>query len=177
MRIAGGVMTMDKATISVLAAGAQRHASSYPAAKRAAEAKPAPVLPSPSADRELTAVVIDDDDIVRAMIAASLRRGGFAVTQASDGEEGSAAVLADPPDIVVLDLCMPGMDGLEVLVELRRRCDIGIIVLSGRSNEGDRVVAVQLGADDYMSKPFAPAELLARAGAVIAARNALPGTP
>lgn len=173
-RIAGGVMTMDRATISVLAAGAARHASSYPTAKPAAAAMSVPALPSPSGDRDLTAMVVDDDWTVRAMIAASLRQGGLTVAEASNGEEGCAAILADPPDIVVLDLCMPGMDGLEVLVELRRRCDIGIIVLSGRSNEGDRVVALQLGADDYMSKPFAPADLLARVEAVIESRNAPP---
>lgn len=170
-RIAGGVMTMDMATISVLAAGAARHASSYPAVRASAAAQAAPDLPSPPEDRGLTAVVVDDDETVRAMIAACLRRGGLTVAGASNGKDGCAAVLADPPDIVVLDLCMPGMDGLEVLVELRRRCDIGIIVVSGRSNEGDRVIAKQLGADDYLSKPFSPAELLARVGAVIAGRN------
>lgn len=165
-RIAGGVMSMDMATISVLASGGARHRPTYPTASSTPDV-------APHAERgELKAVVVDDDAMVRTLVAATLKRAGMTVTQASSGEEGCASILADRPDIAVLDLSMPGMDGLEVLVELRRRCDVGIIVLSGRSNEGDRVVALKLGADDYMAKPFAPADLMARAEAVIAARSA-----
>lgn len=164
--IAGGVMSMDLATMSVLAGGATRHRTSYPTAKAGPAAPPRPK------DRQLTAVVVDDDDTVRAIIAATLERGGMSVTEISSGEEACAAIVAEPPDIVILDLFMPGMDGLEVLVELRRRCDIGIIVVSGRSSEGDKVVARQLGADDFVAKPFAPGDLMARVEAVIAARSA-----
>ncbi|HUR18499.1 MAG TPA: response regulator [Acidimicrobiales bacterium] len=163
-RVAAGVMSMDMATISVLAGGAARHRSSYPAAK------PAQVACPGSGNPTLSAVVVDDDAGVRAVIVATLKRGGLNVRQFDNGPEGCAAILADPPDVAVLDLCMPGMDGLEVLVELRRRCDIAIVVVSGRSNEGDKLVARQFGADDYLSKPFAPAELTARVEAVIASR-------
>lgn len=166
-RIGGGVMSMDMATISILASGATRHRSSYPAAKSF------PLVAPRSRPRDLRAVVVDDDPFVRSLVAAILKRGGMTVTQAGSGEEGCAIILADPPDIAVLDLSMPGMDGLEVLVELKRRCDTGIIVLSGRSSEGDRVIALELGADDCVAKPFAPADLMSRVEAVIASRARL----
>lgn len=165
-RIGGGVMSMDMATIGVLASGANRRRKSYPAAKSFPLVAPCPQ------PRDLRAVVVDDDPFVRGLVAVILRRGGMTVTQAGSGEDGCAAILADPPDIAVLDLSMPGMDGLEVLVELKRRCDTGIVVLSGRSGEGDRVVARELGADDYVVKPFAPADLMSRVVAVIAGRGA-----
>lgn len=163
-RIGSGVMSMDMATISVLAGGADRHGESYPAAKSV------PLVAPGAQRRDLRAVVVDDDPVLRSLVAATLKRGGMTVSQAGSGEEGCATIIANPPDITVLDLSMPGMDGLEVLVELKRRCDTGIIVLSGRSSEGDLVVARELGADDYVAKPFTPADLMARVEAVIAAR-------
>lgn len=164
----GAVLSMDLATISVLAAGrARTHSPGH-------TAQPAPEAANPAAPRGPVALVVDDDPLMRAMITATLERGGITVVQASSGEQACAAAAANPPDIALVDLSMPGMDGLEVVVELRRRGDMGIIVVSGRSNEGDRVVALELGADDYLAKPFAPAELTARVRAVLARRAPRP---
>lgn len=162
VNLEGGVLPMDLGTIRALATGA---------AKARSEESPGPSTPlvsSSATGRQPRAVVIDDDELVRLLITAILERAGIAVTQASSGDEGCAAIIADPPDIALVDLNMPGMDGLEVLVELRGRYNMGLVVVSGRSNEGDRVIALELGADDYVSKPFTPAVLAARVRGVLA---------
>lgn len=161
VNLEGGVLPMDLGTIRALATGA---------AKARSEEAPEPSTPlvaSAATGRKPRAVVIDDDQVVRLMITTILERAGIAVTQASSGDEGCAAILADPPDIALVDLNMPGMDGLEVVVDLRGRYDMGLVVVSGRSNEGDRVIALELGADDYVSKPFTPAVLAARVRSVL----------
>lgn len=152
---------MDLATIRALATGAAK--------ARSAEAPgpSTPLVASTATGRKPRAVVIDDDQVVRLLITAILERAGISVTQASSGDDGCAAILADPPDIALVDLNMPGMDGLEVVVDLRGRYDMGLLVVSGRSNEGDRVIALEMGADDYVSKPFTPAVLAARVRSVL----------
>ncbi len=168
VRMEGAVLSMDLATIGVLAGGrAKRHSPAH-------TAQPAPVVAKPASPGGPVALVVDDDPLMRALITATLERGGITVVKASNGEEACAAAAAKLPDIVLVDLSMPGMDGLEVVLELRRRGDMGIIVVSGRSNEGDRVVALELGADDYLAKPFAPAELTARVRVVLARRAPRP---
>ena len=95
-------------------------------------------------------------------MAGYLQHEGFAVTTAADGEQALAAARRDPPDVVVLDLMMPGIDGIEVCRQLRTFTDAYVIMLTARSEEVDTLIALSVGADDYMTKPFSPRELTAR---------------
>lgn len=110
----------------------------------------------------LSILLVEDDDEIAALIARALAREGFAVRRAADGEAGIGAFLADRPDLVVLDLGLPGIDGFEVLARMRREGDCQIIILSSRREEADKVAGLGRGADDYLAKPFSMAELSAR---------------
>ena len=112
-------------------------------------------------------LVVDDEPKITQVVADYLRTAGFSVTTAADGSTGVNAARAQPPDLVVLDLGLPGMDGLDVARELRRQSAMPIIMLTARGEEADRVVGLELGADDYIVKPFSPRELLARVRAVL----------
>ncbi|MBX9879350.1 MAG: response regulator transcription factor [Candidatus Obscuribacterales bacterium] len=112
-------------------------------------------------------LVIDDEPQIRRALRAGLERTGYAVQAASSGEEGLTLASERPPDIVILDLAMPGTDGFAVCEELRRWTKIPIIVLSVRDREDDKIRALDLGADDYLIKPFGVGELLARMRAVM----------
>ena len=103
----------------------------------------------------------DEPSLVRA-VAGYLEHDGFAVTTAPDGEAALAAARSDPPDVVVLDLMLPGIDGLEVCRKLRTFTDAYVIMLTARSEEIDTLIGLSVGADDYMTKPFSPRELTAR---------------
>ena len=116
-------------------------------------------------------LIVEDDDAIAKPLAAGLEREGFDVTRVSTGE---AALEAAVPDLVLLDLRLPGMDGTEVCRRLRARSDVPIIVVTAKGEEVDRVVGLELGADDYLVKPFGFRELLARIRAVM--RRARPGT-
>ena len=123
----------------------------------------------PGASRVL---VVDDDEAVRTLASWQLESDGFAVDQAADGAEALGAIAADRPDLVVLDLTMPGVGGLDVLRRVRTAPateSLPVIVLSGRSGETDRIVGLDLGADDYLVKPFSPGELAARVRSVLRA--------
>ena len=120
-------------------------------------------------------LVVDDEPQIRRAVERALIARGFAVRLASDGEEGLAAVATFDPDLVVLDLNLPGMDGLSVCRQLRTRSQIPILVLSVREDEADKVAALDLGADDYLTKPFGTDELLARVRALL--RRATPNWP
>lgn len=111
-------------------------------------------------------LVVDDEPTVREVAATYLRRAGYRVDEASDGDAARAA-LADAPDLIVLDLTLPGADGLDLLREVRRRGDVPVIVLTARGDEIDRIIGLELGADDYVVKPFSPRELTARVRSVI----------
>jgi two-component system, OmpR family, phosphate regulon response regulator PhoB len=129
----------------------------------------------PSAPREL---VVDDDEAVRTLASWQLESDGFAVAQAGDGAEALTAIEDARPDLVVLDLTMPGVGGLDVLRRVRGAPAteaLPVIVLSGRSGETDRIVGLDLGADDYLVKPFSPGELAARVRSVL--RRARPASP
>jgi DNA-binding response OmpR family regulator len=129
----------------------------------------------PSAPRVL---VVDDDEAVRTLASWQLESDGFAVDQAGDGAEALTAIGVDRPDLVVLDLSMPGVGGLDVLRRVRTAVateTLPVIVLSGRSGETDRIVGLDLGADDYLVKPFSPGELAARVRSVL--RRARPASP
>ena len=116
-------------------------------------------------------LIVEDDDAIAKPLAAGLEREGFDVTRVSNGEDALEAAL---PDLVLLDLRLPGMDGTEVCRRLRARSDVPIIVVTAKGEEVDRVVGLELGADDYIVKPFGFRELLARIRAVM--RRARPGT-
>ena len=120
----------------------------------------------------LRVLVIDDDSGSSSCSPTICRRHGVALCHARDGREGLARLDGGGFDAVLLDVMMPGIDGLEVLRRIRQRDRIPVIMLTARGDESDRVVGLELGADDYVAKPFAPRELLARLRAVLAARAA-----
>jgi two-component system, OmpR family, KDP operon response regulator KdpE len=116
---------------------------------------------SPAADRALV-LVIEDEKPIRRFVVASLVGAGYRVVEAETGRQGLASATSQPPDLVLLDLGLPDMDGLEIIAHLRDWCPAPIIVLSARDQERDKVAALDRGADDYLSKPFGVEELLAR---------------
>ena len=107
-------------------------------------------------------LVVDDEPLITDSLRYSLQREGFEVSVAHDGAEALRLAEADPPDLVVLDLIMPKMDGLEVVRRLRAASAVPVIMLTARGEEADRVAGLELGADDYLAKPFSFRELLAR---------------
>ncbi|MBI5070918.1 MAG: response regulator transcription factor [Deltaproteobacteria bacterium] len=125
-----------------------------------------PSVPTPSAEPSLSALLVEDDARLAALTRAYLESHGVIVAVAGDGKQGLAEALRGRHDVVLLDLMLPGMPGLEVCRELRARSDVPIIVLTARGEEADRVMGLETGADDYLAKPFAPRELLARIRAV-----------
>jgi two-component system response regulator ResD len=112
-------------------------------------------------------LVVDDEPIVREVVTRYLQRAGYEVDTAADGDAALAAFEAEPPDLVLLDLMLPRRDGFEVFVGLRRRWPTPVIMLTARGEETDRVLGLEMGADDYVAKPFSPKELVARVGAVL----------
>lgn len=112
-------------------------------------------------------LVVDDSPDERQLTRQVLEREGFEVSEAPDGARALTAFDADPPDLVLLDLSMGGMSGFEVLTHLRRMGDVPVIIVSGQMEESDRVLALELGADDYVTKPFLIRELPARIRSVL----------
>ena len=119
-------------------------------------------------------LIVDDDSELVALLAEYLEREGFAVLSAGDGELGARRALEESPDLVVLDVMLPGVNGFEALRRIRERAGVPVVMLSARGEEVDRVVGLELGADDYLPKPFSPRELAARIRAVL--RRARAGT-
>jgi DNA-binding response OmpR family regulator len=112
-------------------------------------------------------LVVDDEPMVREVLARYLEKEGFAVQTAEDGEQALAAFEAFPPDLVLLDLMLPRIDGLEVLRRIGDRNRPAVIMLTAKGEETDRIVGLELGADDYVTKPFSPREVVARVRAVL----------
>ncbi|MEU5423140.1 response regulator transcription factor [Streptomyces sp. NPDC001407] len=112
-------------------------------------------------------LVVDDDPTVAEVVAGYLDRAGFAVDRAADGPGALEKAAAFRPDLVVLDLMLPGMDGLEVCRRLRAAGPVAVIMLTARGDEDDRILGLELGADDYVTKPFSPRELVLRVGSVL----------
>ncbi|HEX3621422.1 MAG TPA: response regulator transcription factor [Acidimicrobiales bacterium] len=112
-------------------------------------------------------LVVDDDLTVSEVVTRYLEREGFVVDVAYDGAIALERALADPPELVVLDLMIPSLDGFEVCRRLRATAPVPVIMLTARGDEADRIVGLELGADDYVSKPFSPRELTARVKAVL----------
>ncbi|MFH1610054.1 MAG: response regulator transcription factor [Candidatus Bipolaricaulota bacterium] len=119
-------------------------------------------------------LVVDDDAWVRKLVRGYLERAGFAVVTAASGPEALVEFTAHPPDLVVLDLMLPGMDGLEVATRIRRSSNVPIIMLTARATEDDRVLGLELGADDYVVKPFSARELEARVRAMFRRADSSP---
>jgi DNA-binding response OmpR family regulator len=130
------------------------------------------MIPSMGPKRVL---VVDDEDNIRRIVTTYLRAEGFVVTEASDGAAALDAFGRVGPDLVILDVMMPGIDGIEVLREIRRRSNTPVIMLTARAEEIDQVIGLSVGADDYVTKPFGAKALVARAKAVL--RRTRPGSP
>ena len=107
-------------------------------------------------------LVIDDEPSIINLVTAYLKPEGYEVYTASDGNAGLKAARAFQPDLIILDLMLPGMDGIELLSRLRRESDVYVIMLTARTEETDKIVGLSVGADDYVTKPFSPRELVAR---------------
>ena len=112
-------------------------------------------------------LVVDDELKIVRLVRAYLEGAGFLVVVAYDGQEALAVFRHERPDLVILDLMLPGMDGLDVCRAMRRRSDVPIIMLTARIEEADRLIGLELGADDYVVKPFSPREVVARVRAVL----------
>lgn len=114
-----------------------------------------------------TVLVVDDEDIVREVVCTYLEREGYSTLQASAGRAAVALIESEQPDLIVLDVMLPEVDGFSILAELRKRADIPVILLTARTDETDRVLGLELGADDYVVKPFSPRELAARVRTIL----------
>ncbi len=112
-------------------------------------------------------LVVDDEAAIRELVGSYLRNEGFEVDEAVDGEEALTRFAQHEPDLIVLDLRLPGIGGLDVLREIRRTSTVYVIVLTARADEADKLIGLELGADDYITKPFSPRELVARVRAVL----------
>jgi DNA-binding response OmpR family regulator len=120
-------------------------------------------------------LVVDDEPTVREVVAGYLRRDGHEVSEAGDGPTALALLERERPDLVVLDMMLPGVNGLDILRRIRATGDLPVIMLTARAEESDRVAGLELGADDYVVKPFSPRELAARVNGVL--RRAAPRAP
>jgi DNA-binding response OmpR family regulator len=112
-------------------------------------------------------LVVDDDDDVRALLTRYLEIEGYQIDQASDAESAYKALSDNPPDLVLLDVMLSPDDGLDVLAQMRKDGEVAVILLTAKGAEADRVVGLKLGADDYVVKPFSPAEVEARISSVL----------
>jgi len=118
-------------------------------------------------------LVVDDEPQITQLARAYLEQAGFSVVTVKDGPSAVAAFRAEKPDLMVLDLGLPGLDGLDVTRAIRKDSNIPIVMLTARSEESDKLVGLELGADDYMVKPFSPKELVARVRAVLRRSDAV----
>jgi two-component system OmpR family response regulator len=122
-------------------------------------------------------LVVDDDASLREVVGFALRQAGFTTEEAGDGKAALARVQARPPTLIVLDIMMPELDGLEVCREVRRTRATPIVFLSSRDDELDRILGLEMGGDDYLTKPFSPRELVARVKAVLRRAQAVAQPP
>jgi DNA-binding response OmpR family regulator len=118
-------------------------------------------------EAEARVLVVDDEPMVRDVLSRYLEQSGFEVEAAGDGERALAAFDAHPPDLVLLDLMLPRLDGFEVFRRIRARNDSPVIMITARGQTTDRIAGLEIGADDYVSKPFSPAEVVARVRSVL----------
>jgi DNA-binding response OmpR family regulator len=121
-----------------------------------------------------TVLVVDDEPIVRDVVVRYLRRDGFTTLEAGDGDSARRLIETGEPELVVLDVMLPGTDGLELCRWIRSRSDLPVIMLTARGEEADRIVGLELGADDYVTKPFSPRELATRVRTVLRRTGSVP---
>ena len=121
-------------------------------------------------------LLVDDDDLLRRSLAFNLERSGLRASTAANAEDAIAVVRLDPPDLILLDIGLPGMDGLDALRHFRQQLDAPVIFLTARRRELDEVLGLELGADDYVTKPFDLDVLVARIKAVLRRSQAVPAT-
>jgi two-component system, OmpR family, response regulator len=112
-------------------------------------------------------LIVDDDLHIREVIRVALKKAGMNVTEARDGKEALTRFVGDSPDLIILDIGMPEFDGLDVCREIRKSSDVPILFLSARDDEIDRVLGLEIGGDDYVTKPFSPRELVARVNVIL----------
>jgi len=117
--------------------------------------------------KPVTILVVDDEQSILNIVSAYLQAEGYTVHTATDGPGGLKAARAFKPDLIVLDIMLPGMDGIEVLQHLRRESDVYVIMLTAKAEETDKVIGLSVGADDYLTKPFSARELVARVKAAL----------
>ncbi|WP_297800750.1 response regulator transcription factor [uncultured Brevundimonas sp.] len=122
-------------------------------------------------------LVVDDDPHIRDLLTFALGKAGLATREAGDGEQALASIDAQQPDLVILDINMPRMDGIEVCRRIRAQGDLPVLFLSSRDDEIDRILGIELGADDYVVKPFSPREVVARVAAILRRVNLAPPPP
>lgn len=118
-----------------------------------------------------TVLIVDDEESIRNVARAYLEHEGFQVICTDNGPEALNLVRQEQPDLIILDLMLPGMDGMEVAARVRQESDVYILMLTARSEEADRVAGLRIGADDYLTKPFSPRELVARVQAILRRRR------
>jgi DNA-binding response OmpR family regulator len=118
-----------------------------------------------------TVLLVDDDPKIRDLLRLYVEREGHRALFAADGESALETALRNPPDLILLDVMLPGLDGFEVSRRIRDVSDVPILLLTARSGEGDKVVGLDMGADDYVVKPFSPRELMARVRALLRRRK------
>jgi two-component system OmpR family response regulator len=116
-------------------------------------------------------LIVDDDLHIREVIRVALQKAGMAVVEARDGKEALSRFASDRPDLIILDIGMPEFDGLDVCREIRKSSDVPILFLSARDEEIDRVLGLEIGGDDYVTKPFSPRELVARVNVILRRMN------
>ena len=114
-----------------------------------------------------TVMVVDDEANIRDLVGGYLRRDGFEVRTAASGEDALTALRHGPADLVILDVGLPGIDGMETLRRIRQGSDVPVLLLTARAEEADRIVGLEVGADDYVTKPFSPREVVARVRAIL----------
>jgi len=124
-----------------------------------------------------TVLVVDDDPHIRDLLTFALGKAGLATREVGDGEAALAAIAERAPDLVILDINMPRMDGIEVCRRIRAQGQLPVLFLSSRDDEIDRILGIELGADDYVVKPFSPREVVARVAAILRRVNLSPPPP
>src|SRR5256714_14369876 len=129
-------------------------------------------MPETSHAKGQSVLVVEDEHSIASFVSLYLKNAGYRVRTAANGRDALAQVAAEQPDLIVLDLMLPDIDGIEVCKRIRQRSDVPILMLTARDEDVDKIIGLEVGADDYLTKPFNPRELVARVKSVL--RRAAP---